>query len=85
MKKYEWREHLESGEVKMFRVTKHGAQWTLSTRLKTEPEWTRHDPLQKDDLLVIKEMLERKYQRNRVPYEYLAKIEKMLEDEDDGG
>jgi hypothetical protein len=80
MKRHEWRERQTDGEVMIFRATKHGALWTLSTRLKTEEEWKRHDPLEKKDLLVLKEMLERKYQRNRVPYKDLEKIEQMLED-----
>jgi len=80
MRRHEWRERLETGEVKIYRATKHGDRWTLSSRLKTELEWTRHDPLRREDLLVIKDMLERKYQRNRVPYEDLVKLEKLLEE-----
>ena len=80
MKRHEWRERQETGEVKIFRATRHGGNWTLSTRLKTESEWTRHDPLRREDVVAIKEMLERKYQRNRVPYEDIARLEKLLKE-----
>ena len=79
MKRHEWRERQETGEVKIFRATKHGGDWTLVSRHKTESGWTRHVPLRKADLLVIKEMLERKYQRNRVPFEDITTLEKLLE------
>jgi hypothetical protein len=79
MRKHEWRERSPEGEVQFFRATKHGRQWTLQTKLKGDDFWNRHDPLTRDDVLIIRAMLERKYQRNRAPYEDLSGIDKWLE------
>lgn len=81
MKKHEWRERSPDGIVTVFRATVHGRRWTLQTREKHEEEWTRHDPLTRDDVVIIREMLERKYQRNRVPYEELERLDKWLRDD----
>ncbi|MCB1095140.1 MAG: hypothetical protein KDN22_06125 [Verrucomicrobiae bacterium] len=81
MRKHEWRERSEEGEVQFFRATKHGRQWTLQTKLKGDEFWNRHDPLTRDDVLIIRAMLERKYQRNRAPYEDLNGIDKWLQED----
>lgn len=79
MKKHEWRERSPEGEIQLFRATKHGGRWTLQTKLKGDNYWNRHDPLTREDILIIRTMLERKYQRNRVPYEDLDNVNKWLE------
>ena len=79
MKRHEWRERSEEGEVRIFRATKHGGIWTLQSKQKGDEFWNRHDPLSRADILIIRAMLERKYQRNRVPFEDLDSINKWLE------
>ncbi|MGK0184593.1 MAG: hypothetical protein ACI9R3_000366 [Verrucomicrobiales bacterium] len=83
MKKHEWRERSADGEVQLFRATKHGGRWTLQTKLKGDEFWNRHDPLTREDVLIIQTMAERKYQRNRVPYEDLESLKKWLEQDEE--
>jgi len=79
MKRHEWRERSNEGEVQIFRATKHGGKWTLQSKQKGADYWNRHDPLTRADILIIRTMLERKYQRNRVPFKDLDSINKWLE------
>lgn len=71
---------MEDGDVVVFRATKHGKVWRLQTRPKSEEEWTYHDPPDLERLFHLRDMLWRKYQRNRVPFEHVAQIDGMIED-----
>ena len=78
MKKHEWREKTEEGETRLVRVTQHGRQWKLQSRLKTDDEWTYFDVIPLDDLEKLCEILANKYQRGRLPHEHVLEIEAMI-------
>ena len=78
MKKHEWRERTDEGEVRLVTATRHAREWKLSSRLKSEEEWTHHDPPELDDLHQLREILVGKSQRRRVPLEQIAEIDKLI-------
>ena len=78
MKKHEWRENTEDGDVRLVTATRHGGKWQLRSRLKSESEWTAYEELELEDLETLHEILSRKYQRNRVPHSQVLEIEKLL-------
>lgn len=78
MKKHEWREKTEEGETRLVTATRHGGKWQLQSRLKSEDEWTQFPKIELDDLETLLDIVERKYQRNRVPHEHVHEIEKMI-------
>lgn len=78
MKKHEWREKTEDGETRLVTATRHGGKWQLQSRLKSEDEWTKFEKIDLDDLEALLDIIERKYQRNRVPHEHVQEIEKMI-------
>jgi len=78
MKKHEWREKTEDGETRLVTATRHAGKWHLQSRLKSEDEWTQFEKIELDDLETLHDILSRKYQRSRVPYEQVLEIEKMI-------
>ena len=69
MKKHEWREKNEDGEVRLVTATRHAGKWQLQSRLKSEDQWTKFEKIELEDLETLLDIIERKYQRNRVPHE----------------
>lgn len=78
MTKHEWKENTEEG-LRFYRANFHGRHWTLSSRLKEEEDWTPHDPMRLEDLLLLRDVLWRKYQRRRLPYKQVEQIDRMIE------
>lgn len=78
MKKHEWREKTEEGEVRLVTATRHAGKWQLQSRLKSEDEWTKFPKILLEDLETLLDVIERKYQRNRVPHEQVKEIEALI-------
>lgn len=78
MKKHEWREKTEEGDVRLVTATRHAGKWQLQSRLKSEDEWTQFPKIQLEDLETLLEIIERKYQRNRVPHDQIKEIEQLI-------
>lgn len=79
MKKHEWRETNDDGEVRLVTATRHGGKWKLRSRLKSESEWTEHPVIPLDDLESLHDIISRKYQRKRVPLEHVLELESLIE------
>lgn len=78
MKKHEWREKTEDGETRLVTATRHAGKWQLQSRLKSEDEWTKFPSIALDDLETLLDVIEKKYQRNRVPHEHVREIETLI-------
>ena len=73
-----WTEKDEEGRKREVRATKFGGKWRLQSKFSDELDWTYHDPPLLDDLLKLKNVIGRKYQRRRASAEDVASIEKLL-------
>jgi len=80
MKKHEWREKTEDGEVRLVTASRHAGKWQLQSRLKTETEWTRFPKISLEDLESLREIIWNKYQRSRVPHGHVLEIDKLIAD-----
>ncbi|MDB4477334.1 hypothetical protein N9018_03910 [Rhodopirellula sp.] len=78
MKKHEWRERTEEGDVRLVTATRHAGKWQLQSRLKSEMYWTKFPTIILEDLESLREVISNKYQRNRVPYSHVLEIEKLI-------
>ncbi|MFK7768885.1 MAG: hypothetical protein AB8B55_16815 [Mariniblastus sp.] len=78
MKKHEWRENTEDGEKRLVTATRHGGKWKLRSRLKSDAEWTEHPVISLEDLESLKEIIENKYQRSRLPYDQVLEIDALI-------
>ncbi|PYL52970.1 MAG: hypothetical protein DMF33_05570 [Verrucomicrobia bacterium] len=61
------------------RATKFGGAWRFQAKTAGDLEWTYYEPPLLEDLLALKEILTRKYQRRRASIEDVASIEKLIQ------
>lgn len=77
MTRHQWREE-NDGEVRLWRANYHGGRFMLYTKEKEEDRWEKLDPPKKEDWEALREVLWRKYQRKRIAWNLVAKVDKML-------
>jgi hypothetical protein len=73
-----WTEKDADGRKREVRVTKFGGIWRFQAKHSDEPEWTYYDRPLLEDLLKLKDIVFRKYQRRRAAVEDFESIEKLL-------
>jgi hypothetical protein len=80
MKKHDWRERAEDGTHTYYRATFHGAKWTLHAQGPDDDMWILHDPMTLEELRSVRDVLWRKYQRRRCPWEEVDRFDKFIEE-----
>ncbi len=73
-----WTEKDEEGRKREVRVTKFGGVWKFQAKRADEPEWTYYERPELNDLLALKDIVFRKYQRRRASAEDVASIDNLL-------
>src|SRR6266540_3187069 len=76
---YIWTDRDQNGRRREVRATKFGGLWRFRSKTAGDPDWTYYERPLLEDLLALKEILVRKYQRRRASAEDLASIEKLIE------
>src|SRR6266540_291464 len=75
---YIWTDRDQNGRRREVRATKFGGLWRFQSKTAGDPDWTYYERPLLEDLLALKEILVRKYQRRRASAEDLASIEKLI-------
>ncbi len=75
-----WTEKDADGRKREVRVTKFGGEWRFQAKYADEPDWTYYDRPLLEDLLAMKDIIFRKYQRRRASAEDFQAVEKMVRD-----
>ena len=75
-----WTEKDEEGRKREVRVIKFGGNWKFQAKFKDEAEWTYYDVPLMDDLLALKDVIFRKYQRRRASAEDVESIDKLIQE-----
>ena len=73
-----WTERDEQGSKREVRATKFGGTWRLQAKTAGELDWTYYERPLLEDLLALKDILARKYQRRRASSEDVASVEKLI-------
>lgn len=76
-----WTEKGEDGRKREVRATKFGGVWRLQAKLKDDSKWTYYDVPQLEDLLALKDIVFRKYQRRRASAEDVAAVDKLIKEQ----
>jgi hypothetical protein len=63
------------------RATRFGGIWRLQAKTTGDPDWTYYERPLLEDLLALKEILVRKYQRRRASSEDVASLDKLIVDQ----
>jgi hypothetical protein len=73
-----WKEKDAEGRKREVRATKFGGVWRLQAKYAEDEQWTYYDRPLLEDLLALKDVVFRKYQRRRASFEDVDSIEKLL-------
>ena len=73
-----WKEKDADGRKREIRVVKFGGVWRFQSKYVDENEWTYYERPLLNDLLALKDVVFRKYQRRRASAEDVDSIEKLL-------
>ena len=73
-----WTDRNQDGRKREVRATKFGGAWRFQAKMADDLDWTYYDRPSLEDLLTLKEILVRKYQRRRASVEDVASIEKLI-------
>ena len=74
-----WTEKDQHGKKREVRATKFGGAWRLQSKVSGETDWIYYDSPPLQDLLHLKEIIARKYQRRRASIEDVASVNKLIE------
>ena len=75
-----WTEKDDKGRKREVRATKFGGDWRLQAKTAGETDWTYYDRPQLEDLLKLKEIIARKYQRRRASADDVTSVDKLIAD-----
>jgi hypothetical protein len=75
-----WTEKDEDGRKREVRAIKFGGAWRLQAKSTGDAGWTYYDVPLLEDLLALKDIIFRKYQRRRASAEDVASIDKLLKE-----
>ena len=67
------------------RATRFGGTWRLQAKTAGGADWTYYERPLLEDLLTLKEILLRKYQRRRASIEDVASVEKLIAEQTEVG
>ena len=76
-----WTDRNQDGRKREVRATKFGGAWRFQAKIAGDLDWTYYDRPLLEDLLTLKEILERKYQRRRASIEDVAAIDKLIHEQ----
>jgi hypothetical protein len=82
MESHEWSENTDEGKV-YFRANYYlSGKWTImTTTQKRNPTWTDLVPPSEEVLRELRDIICKKYQRKRLPWERVADLDRLLGDE----
>ena len=73
-----WTERNEHGSKREVRATRFGGIWRLQAKTAGDLDWTYYEHPLLEDLLALKDILMRKYQRRRASSEDVTSVEKLI-------
>ena len=75
-----WKDGNQDGRKREVRATKFGGAWRFQAKIAGDLDWTYYDRPLLEDLLTLKDILVRKYQRRRASVEDVDSIEKLIQE-----
>ena len=79
-----WTDRNQYGQKREVRAIKFGGVWRFQAKTSGDLDWTYYERPLLDDLLALKEILVRKYQRRRASAEDVGSVEKLILEEKAG-
>ena len=79
-----WTEKDPQGKKREVRATKFGGVWRFQSKFSGEEQWTYYDSPPPEDLLKLRDIIERKYRRRRASADDVASVDKLVRNLDRG-
>jgi len=79
-----WTEKDREGRKRQVRATKFGGVWRFQSKFSDEGQWTYYDSPLPEDLLKLRDIIERRYRRRRASADDVASVDKLVRDLDRG-
>jgi hypothetical protein len=76
-----WTERDERGSKREVRATRFGGKWRLQAKTAGDLDWTYYERPLLEDLLALREILARKYQRRRASNDDVVSVERLIADQ----
>jgi hypothetical protein len=76
-----WTERDEQGSKREVRATRFGGKWRLQAKTAGDLDWTYYERPLLEDLLALREILARKYQRRRASNDDVVSVERLIADQ----
>ncbi len=76
-----WTDKDRHGKKREVRATKFGGAWRFQSKTAGGLDWTYYERPLLEDLLTLREILVRKYQRRRASTEDVASVEKLIHEQ----
>lgn len=73
-----WTEKDGDGQKREVRATKFGGKWRLQAKQAGDLDWTYYQRPLIEDLLRLKDIIARKYQRRRASADDVASVDKLI-------
>ncbi len=73
-----WKEKDADGRKREVRVTKFGGEWRFQAKFVDERTWTYYERPLHEDIVALRDIVFRKYQRRRASAEDVAAIDEMV-------
>ena len=80
-----WTDRNQNGEKREVRATKFGGVWRFQAKTADDVGWTYYERPLLEDLLALKEIISRKYQRRRASSDDVASVDKLITDQTEVG
>jgi len=74
-----WKNTTAEGEKREVRAERFGGRWRFQSKTRSEAQWTYYDVPTLEDLEELRDIVWRKYQRKRLPWDDVASLDRMLE------
>lgn len=75
-----WKAVGEDGRKREVRADKFGGRWRFRALAKGDESWTHYDTPLMEDLVELRDVLWRKYQRKRLAWDDVAALDQMIRD-----
>ncbi len=75
-----WKTNTSDGEKREVRAERFGGRWKFQSKVPSEAQWSYYEVPPVDELETLRDIVWRKYQRKRLPWDDVASLDRMLEE-----
>jgi hypothetical protein len=75
-----WKTTTTEGEKREVRAERFGGRWKFQSKVPSAAQWSYYDVPPVDELETLRDIVWRKYQRKRLPWDDVASLDQMLKE-----